>query len=166
MTVRSFRDLRVYASAVELRREVFRDPRAWPKEERYSLTDQVRRSSRSVGANIAEAWSKRRYPKHFVAKLTDTHGEAEETGVWLDTALECGYLEDETHAKLRDLARSAAGGLASMIRSADKWSGSSTGSTHEPSTTYDFDSPPPLEGTPPLPHTERPSLEGDPPASP
>ena len=136
--VRSFRDLRVYASAVELRREVFAASRTWPREERYALTDQVRRSSRSVGANLAEAWSKRRYARHFVAKLTDAHGEAEETGVWLDTARECGYLDDEAHAALAALVRATAGGLATMIRQSEKWS-DSTDRIREPTSPYSLD---------------------------
>ena len=136
--VRSYRELRVYKAAVELRRQVFDASNAWPREERYALTDQVRRSSRSVGANIAEAWSKRRYPRHFVAKLTDAHGEAEETGVWLDTALECGYLAEEAHADLMALIRAAAGGLATMIRQADQWSGPMGGTVRDPAPFYDI----------------------------
>ena len=114
--VQSFRDLRVYRSAVELRRRVFGASKGWPRNEQYALTDQVRRPSRSVAANIAEAWSKRRYPRHFISKLTDAHGEAEETGVWLDTARECGYLSDEEHASLRGVVRACAGGLATMVK--------------------------------------------------
>ena len=140
MSVRSFKDLRVYESAAELRRGVFEASRGWPKEERYALTDQVRRSSRAVGANLAEAWSKRRYPKHFVAKLTDAHGEAEETGVWLDTALECGYLRPVHYAELVAVVRATAGGLAAMIRSSEKWSGGPAGA-HEPEVPYDVDPP-------------------------
>ncbi len=163
MGVRFFRDLRVYASAVELRKGVFRASRAWPKEEQYSLTDQVRRSSRSVGANIAEAWSKRRYPKHFVSKLTDAHGEAEETGVWLDTALECGYLEKKEHETLHALVRSTAGGVATMIRQAEQWSGTAR-STREPTEPYVLegeDIPFDIEDGNPPPHPERHDLEGD-----
>jgi four helix bundle protein len=116
-SVRAFRELRVYKAAVVLRRRVFEVSKAWTKTERYALTDQIRRSSRSVSANVAEAWSKRRYPRHpAAAGLTDAHGEAEETGVWLDTARECGYLTDEVHADLMALVHAAAGGLATMIR--------------------------------------------------
>ena len=117
---------------------MFEVSRGWPKEERYPLTDQIRRSSRSVGANVAEAWSKRRYPRHFVSKLTDAHGEAEETGVWLDTARECGYLDDQTHAALADVVGAAAGGLAAMIRQPDKWTGHPS-ATREPPVPYDSD---------------------------
>ncbi len=73
--------------------EVFELSKKFPKEERYSLTDQIRRSSRSVSGNIAEAWRKRRYPKSFVAKLSDSDGESAETQVWLDYALDCKYIE-------------------------------------------------------------------------
>ena len=139
--VESFRDLRVFEAAVVLRRRVFVASKSWPREERYALTDQIRRSSRSVGANVAEAWSKRRYPKRFVAKLTDAHGEAEETGVWLDTAHECGHLTDDEHADLRALARACAGGLAAMIRQSEKWPGSPTtpGAAREPVSFYNLD---------------------------
>jgi len=137
--VRSYRELRVFASAVELRRGAFEASKTWSKAERYALTDQVRRSSRSVGANIAEAWSKRRYPRHFVAKLTDAHGEAEETGVWLDTARECGYLTGDQHADLMALVRATAGGLATMIRQSDRWAGSPDGSVREVDVPYDLD---------------------------
>ena len=118
---------------------MFEGSKAWPKEERYALTDQIRRSSRSVGANVAEAWSKRRYPRHFVAKLTDAHGEAEETGVWLDTALECGYLTDEAHDDLMALVRAAAGGLATMIRQSTAWANPPEGAVRDPSIPYDID---------------------------
>ena len=136
--VQSFRGLRVYRSAVELRRRVFSVSQLWPKAERHALTDQIRRSSRSVSANVAEAWSTRRYPRHFVLKLTDAHGEAKETGVWLDTARECGYLSDEEHASLRDLTRACAGGLAATIHRADQWAGplDPTGAVRDPSVRY------------------------------
>jgi four helix bundle protein len=88
----SFRDLRVYQLAFDLQQEIFALSKGFPVEERYSLTDQIRRSSRSVGANIAEAWQKRRYVAHFVSKLTDADGEQAETQHWLDTAGACEYL--------------------------------------------------------------------------
>lgn len=113
----------MYEQAVELRRRVFELSRQWPKEERYALTDQIRRSSRSVGANIAEAWSKRRYERHFVSKLTDAHAEGAETSVWLDVALECGYLEREAHSALQALCDQVGGGLVKMMREPEKWCG-------------------------------------------
>ncbi len=85
------------------------------------MTDQVRRSSRSVGANLAEAWSKRRYPAHFLSKLSDSDGELQETFHWLESALLCGYLASDSHAALCELARSVGAMLGSMIRSYDSF---------------------------------------------
>lgn len=93
--INSFRDLRVYQQACELDFDLFVVSKAFPREEVYALTDQLRRSSRSVGANIAEAWAKRRYPAHFVSKLTDSDGELQETRHWLGRAAAYGYLSDE-----------------------------------------------------------------------
>ncbi|MEQ8364040.1 MAG: four helix bundle protein [Cyclobacteriaceae bacterium] len=80
--------------------EIFRETKTFPKEEMYSLTDQVRRSSRSIGAQIAEAWAKRRYEKHFLSKLTDADGEQQETQHWLETALDCDYITKEKAGEL------------------------------------------------------------------
>jgi four helix bundle protein len=91
----SFRELRVYKAATELQQAVFQMSKTWPHEEKFSLTDQVRRSSRAVGANIAESWAKRNYPSHFVSKLTDADGELQETAHWLSTALACKYIARE-----------------------------------------------------------------------
>jgi four helix bundle protein len=88
----SFRDLIVYRKARELSLSIFKITKRFPKEETYSLTDQIRRSSRSIGAQIAEAWAKRRYEKHFVSKLTDSDGEQQETQHWVETALDCEYI--------------------------------------------------------------------------
>ena len=96
----SFRDLVVYQKARTVSRRYFEMSKSFPKEERYSLTDQGRRSSRSIGAQIAEAWAKRGYEKHFVSKLTDADGEQQETQHWLDTALDCGYLTRETRDEI------------------------------------------------------------------
>ncbi len=89
---KSFRDLEIYKSARQLACEIYDVSKAFPKEEMYSLTDQIRRSSRSVGAQIAESWAKRRYEKHFISKLTDADGEQQETQHWIETALDCGYI--------------------------------------------------------------------------
>ncbi len=86
-------DLIVYKKAIDLAMQIFDLSRSFPKEEVYSLTDQVRRSSRSVAANIAEAWRKRRYPAAFVSKLNDSEGEAAETQTWIECAFKCGYLD-------------------------------------------------------------------------
>jgi len=93
--VTRFQDLEVYKLARQLAREIFELSKRFPKEEMYSLTDQIRRSSRSVGAQIAEAWGKRKYEKHFVSKLTDSDGEQLETQHWLDTAKDCSYLAED-----------------------------------------------------------------------
>jgi four helix bundle protein len=113
--VQSFRDLDVYKAAFDFQQAVFKATQTWPAEERYALTDQVRRSTRSIGANLAEAWAKRRYPAHFLSKLTDSDGELQETFHWLDSALACGYLEQAVHAQLSDAARVIGGQLGSMI---------------------------------------------------
>lgn len=90
--IRSFRNLRVYQEMFALQQDIFAWSKPWPKDEKFALTDQVRRSSRAMGSNIAESWAKRRYPAHFVSKLTDADGEAQETSHWLATAMACGYL--------------------------------------------------------------------------
>ena len=87
--IRSYRNLRVYQAAMNAAMRIFELSKRFPPEERYSLTDQVRRCSRSVCANIGEAWRKRRYPAHFVSKLSDSETEAEETRVWVEIALRC-----------------------------------------------------------------------------
>ncbi len=92
--VNSYRDLTVYKKARELAKEIFELSKAFPDEERYSLTSQIRRSSRSVGAQISEAWAKRLYKAHFISKLTDGDGEHQETQHWIDTAQDCGYLKE------------------------------------------------------------------------
>lgn len=95
MALRGHRDLKVFQLAYKLAMEIFRLSKSFPKEELYSLTDQIRRSSRSVAANVAEGFRKRRYPNHFVSKLTDCDAEATETQVWIDFAFDCGYLSEE-----------------------------------------------------------------------
>jgi four helix bundle protein len=98
--VKGFRDLEVYKLSRQLSKEIFDISMKFPKEEMYSLTDQVRRSSRSIGAQIAEAWGKRKYEKHFVSKLTDAVGEELETQHWIETAQDCSYLSIETSTGL------------------------------------------------------------------
>jgi four helix bundle protein len=94
------RDLKVYQLAYKLAMEIFHLSKTFPREEIYSLTDQIRRFSRSVAANIAEGFRKRRYPNMFVSKLTDCDGEATETQVWLDFAFDCGYLSRKNRDQL------------------------------------------------------------------
>ncbi len=89
------RDLKVYQLAYKLAMDIFNESKQFPREERYALTDQMRRSSRSVAANIAEGYRKRRYPNMFVSKLADADGEGTETQVWLDFAMDCGYVVKE-----------------------------------------------------------------------
>ena len=94
------RDLKVFQLAYSLAMEIFHLSKTFPREELYSLTDQIRRSSRSVAANIAEGFRKRRYPNHFVSKLTDCDAEGTETQVWIDFAFDCGYLSKEKRDRL------------------------------------------------------------------
>src|SRR2546421_8926148 len=102
MRVADYKELRVYRLAFDSAMEIFQLSKSWPTEEKFSLTDQIRRSSRSVCTNIAEAWRKRRYEAAFVSKLSDSDGEAAETEVHLDFALHCGYVTPDKHASLRD----------------------------------------------------------------
>ncbi|MFN2458990.1 MAG: four helix bundle protein [Chitinophagaceae bacterium] len=100
MPVYNFRDTKVYQKAFSLAMEIFQISKRFPKEETYSLTDQIRRSSRSVCTNIAEAYRKRQYPAHFVSKVSDADMENSETLVWLDFALACKYINQETYGIL------------------------------------------------------------------
>ena len=117
----SYRDLRVYKEAFELQQEVFTLTKKFPREELFSLTDQIRRSSRSIGANIAEAWQKRRYPAHFVSKLTDADGEQAETRHWLDTSLACDYISLDNHKRLHEMCKKIGAKLGKMINEPDSW---------------------------------------------
>jgi four helix bundle protein len=114
--LRGHRDLKVYQLAYKLAMEIFNVSKAFPREEIYSLTDQIRRSSRSVAANLAEGFRKRRYPNVFLNKLTDCDAEAAETQVWLDFARDCGYLSEDSHKKLitqyEEVGRMLAGMMA------------------------------------------------------
>ncbi len=98
--LRGHRALKVYQLAYKLATRIFNESKAFPIDERYSLTDQIRRSSRSVAANIAEGYRKRQYPNMFASKLADADAEATETQVWLDFARDCGYLSQEVHMQL------------------------------------------------------------------
>lgn len=99
-TINSYRDLIVYQKAYKLAMEIFEISKDFPKEEKYSLIDQIRRSSRSIATNIAEAWAKKQYIKSFVSKLTDSLAEEYETEVWVDFSRDCQYISDEEHKKL------------------------------------------------------------------
>jgi four helix bundle protein len=117
----SAKDLKVYREAYELAMEIFELSKVWPVEERYSLTDQVRRSSRSVCGNIREAWAKRRYEAHFVSKLTDADGENGETDTWLDFARDCAYLSEEDHGRLTTKCSNVGKMLGSMLNNPTKF---------------------------------------------
>ncbi|WP_461534044.1 four helix bundle protein [Sinomicrobium sp.] len=119
--IKTHKDLRVYQLSFESGMEIFEVSKSFPKEERYSRTDQIRRSSRSVSGNLAEAWRKRRYPKAFVAKLTDAEGEAAETQVWLDYALSCSYVKKEIYDNLYEKYNFILGMLVKMILNPEKW---------------------------------------------
>ncbi len=116
--VKSFRDLEVYKLSRQLSKDIFEFSKSFPREEMYSLTDQVRRSSRSIGGQIAEAWGKRRYEKHFVSKLTDADGEQLETQHWIETALDCSYISNELADGLLKQYASVGKMLNSMINKA------------------------------------------------
>ena len=119
--VKNYRDLNVYQLAFKSAMRIFELSKKWPKEERYSLTDQIRRSSRSICENIAEAWRKRRYPAHFVSKLSDSDAESAETEVWLDFAFHCGYLEKKDHTELRDDYDHICRMLTTMMNDPESW---------------------------------------------
>ena len=121
MHVNSFKDLEVYKLARQLSLEIFEETKRIPKEERYSLTDQIRRSSRSVGAQIAESCAKRRYIKHFISKLTDSDGEQQETQHWIETAFDCGYLTNEQVKDWLNRYSSVGKMVNTMIKKADSF---------------------------------------------
>ena len=119
--VKHFKDLEVYRRQRLLAAEVFALSKRFPREEQYSLTDQLRRSSRSIGAQIAEAWAKRLYPKHFISKLTDADGEQMETQHWLIEAVDCNYLVEPDFKRLLGLCEEIGRMLGSMIRKAESF---------------------------------------------
>ncbi len=121
MKITRHTDLEVFQLAFETAMEVFEVSQKFPKAEMYSLTDQVRRSSRSVAANITEAWRKRRYEAAFIAKLNDAEGEAAETQTWLRFAQRCHYLDPETATRLEDQCEQVIRMLVSMAVNAKKW---------------------------------------------
>ena len=112
----SYRDLLVYQKVRQLAHDIFLLTRTFPKEEVYSLSNQIRRSSRSVGAQIAEAWAKRRYEAHFISKLTDADAENSETEPWLDFAIDCQYLPKEQHERLSQCCQEIGGMIGTMIK--------------------------------------------------
>jgi four helix bundle protein len=119
MAVRSAKELTVYVRAYELAMVIFQISRSFPMEERFALTGQIRRSSRSVCMNLREAWAKRRYPAHFVSKLTDSDGENSETDTSLDFARDCGYISSQQHDDLSACCAEIGKMLGSMIQHPD-----------------------------------------------
>ena len=131
--VKHFKELEVYRRQREMSRLVFQFSKQFPSEEKYSLTDQIRRAARSVGAQIAEAWAKRLYPKHFISKLSDADGEQLETQHWIIVAMDSGYLADADAQSLLAKCEEVGRMLGSMMRKADSFS----------STTYTLQEAPP-----------------------
>ncbi|MEO1348837.1 MAG: four helix bundle protein [Cyanobacteria bacterium J06635_15] len=121
MVIQDHRDLEIYKKAFDAAMEIFYLSKRFPVEERYSLTDQIRRSSRSVCANLAEAWRKRRYKAAFVAKLNDSEAEAAETQTWLEFAAQCKFIEVETSQKLHGTYNQVLAGLVNMINNPTPW---------------------------------------------
>ena len=119
--IKTQRDLRVHQLSFSAGKEVFNLTKSFPPEEKYSLTDQIRRSSRSVSGNLAEAWRKRRYEKAFISKLNDCEGEAAETQVWLEYALACEYITKETFDILYEKYDNILGMLVNMSINPGKW---------------------------------------------
>ena len=119
--IRTHRDLEVYQIAFDAAMHIFELSKKFPSEERYSLTDQIRRSSRSVCANLAEAWRKRRYAAAFALKLNDSEAEAAETQTWLEFAVKCGYLDASTARKLYVQYDQILGKLVNMINEPSPW---------------------------------------------
>lgn len=120
--IKSHRELKVYQLSFKIAMEIYKLSKAFPKEETYSLTDQIRRSSRSVSSNISEAFRRRKYPKSFSSKLNESEAEAAETQNWLDFAVECGYISKENHQLVNKEYENIIGMLVNMQRYPEKWS--------------------------------------------
>ena len=133
---KSFRDLDVYRLALREAKRIFEVTKGFPKNERHSLTDQVRRSSRAVGVLVAEAWGRRRYEAAFANKLSQAMAEAHETQSWLDHARTCDYINDEQYRELDDTWQKIGGKLNRMIQSADSFCGEDGRVEEPPSTIY------------------------------
>lgn len=119
--VKDYKELHVYQNAIDVAMEIFQITKSFPAEEKYSMVDQMRRSSRSVCANLAEAWVKRRYRAAFIAKLSDAESEAAETKVWLDLAERCGYIDGLKRDEIEQICTTVIGQIIVMINDADKW---------------------------------------------
>jgi four helix bundle protein len=121
MSAYNFKETTLYKKAFSLAMEIFEISKLFPKEEKYSLTDQVRRSSRSVCANLAEAYRKKRYPAHFISKLTDCDAENSETNVWIDFAFACSYINEATKISLAVKNEEVGKLLSHMINNPEKY---------------------------------------------
>ncbi len=119
--INSYKELRVYQNAMAAAMRIFEITKTFPLEEKYSMVDQMRRSSRSVCANVAEAWRKRRYKAAFISKLSDAESEACETQVWTEFALRCAYIDKNAAGELDTSYDTIIGQLVTMIGDADKW---------------------------------------------
>ena len=119
--IKTHEDLDVYQLAFKAAMKIFELSKNFPAEERYSLTDQIRRSSRSVCSNLAEAWRKRRYRAAFLAKLNDSEAEAAETQVWIQFAVKCGYMEPDDGRELYEMYNQILGSLVNMITKPENW---------------------------------------------
>jgi len=119
--IRDHRDLKVYQKAFQLASKIFDLSKSFPQEEKYLLTNQIRRSSRSVGSNIVEAFRSRMYPKSFTSKINISEAEAAETQHWLDITLDCDLIDEEIYRAYRNEYDNIIGMLVNMKRSADKW---------------------------------------------
>ena len=119
--IRSYKELRVYQTAIDAAMRIFEITKRFPAEERFSMVDQMRRALRSVCSNIGEAWRKRRYPAHFASKLSDSEGEAEETRVFLELAFRCGYILQEEMEQLDSTYDGILAQLVHMIDHKDQW---------------------------------------------
>jgi four helix bundle protein len=119
--IRGYKELRVYHAAMEAAMQIFELSKGFPVEEKFSMVDQMRRSSRSVCANLAEAWRKRRYQAHFVSKLSDAESEAEETRVWLEFASRCGYMSKAQVDEMDNTYDKIIGQLVKMMSNSEQW---------------------------------------------
>lgn len=119
--INNYKELHVYQNAMDAAMEVFELTKGFPVDEKYSMTDQIRRCSRSVCANLGEAWRKRRYKAAFISKLSDSETEAGEVQVWLEIALRCKYIDKALHEKLDDDYDHIIGQIVKMIDEPDKW---------------------------------------------
>jgi len=121
MLIKSAKDLEVYRKAYKLSMEIFEISKLFPAEEKYALTSQIRRSSRSVCLNLREAWAKRRYEAHFISKLTDCDGENSETDSSLDFALDCNYISIQKHEELTLLSKEIGRMLGTMLNNPESF---------------------------------------------